>query len=413
MKKIFALLLSIVMLSAVMGFNASATTGAKTARLNNATVSFNGVEKIVQCYNIDNYNYVRIRDVAAPFDICVQAMVYEGKQMGVKFLSYMPYEGNETLETLTEKSINVTVKLENLYYDGISTEVESFYYKGRNYYKLADIALACDNSLELAKALAIRNGNYVAGELHSYDLFKVVSVKWNPDTHIIECNSKLFDLTQLAKDTRVIALSSSAPNDNSTLQQEIAERYPAILFELPTKVFLHEPMPMMTEPPQDGVVLARVLKDPSKGAFWNGDSKQGRLVSNIYDDYLTSGLLGECTWYGFGRFAEVNGINLKALPNSLIYEPEQMAKGSDQLLTFTVDFLSAPPRSIIVWNGHVAFIEYVERDAAGKITAVYISEANVGTGGVYTYEQDGMVRKHTYEQFMNRAQGFIGYISLK
>jgi len=412
-KKIIALLLSITVLSAAMGFNVTAATGAKTARLNNATVSFNGVEKVVQCYNIDNYNFVRIRDVATPFDICVRAMVSEGKQTGVKILSYMPYEGGEALENLTEKSINITVKKEYLYYDSIATEVETFYYKGRNYYKLADIAMACANSLEQAKETAVRDGNYIKKELWEYNTFRTISVQWNPDTKVIECNSTPFDLNLLAKDTRAIALVENTPVINDAEQARIQELFVPRFFEIGEMVYLHDPLPPMIEPPQDGVILAKILKDPSRGAYWNGDSTKGWLGSNITDNYLTYGLFGECTWYAIGRFAEVNGINLKALPNSLIYEPEQMVKGNGQLLVFSSEFLSAPSRSVIVWNGHVAFIEYVERDANGSIEAVYISEANVGTGGVYTYEQDGMIRKHTYEQFMNRAKGFIGYILLK
>ena len=220
-------------------------------------------------------------------------------------------------------------------------------------------------------------------------------------------------MNQLAKDTRALVLGAELPSVETTEQARMKELFPPRFLEINDILYLHEPLPLMTVAPEDGVILAKILKDPSRGAYWNGDSTKGWLGSNITDNYLTYGLFGECTWYAIGRFAEVNGINLKALPNSLIYEPEQMVKGNGQLLVFSSEFLSAPSRSVIVWNGHVAFIEYVERDANGSIEAVYISEANVGTGGVYTYEQDGMIRKHTYEQFMNRAKGFIGYILLK
>ena len=410
--KAMALLLSIIMLSSGVCFSVAAASVAKTAKLHNVKVTINGIEKTIQCYNIDDYNYVRIRDVAAPLDMYVEAMAYEGTQTGVKILSYKNYEGSPTMEHLTEQSISVAITKENLYYDGIPTEVERFNYGNHNYYKLADIAKACENSLTLLQEAAIRDGNYINGTLRTYDLFRTITVKWNPETHIVECNSSLVDLAEIAKETRAIALSGSTSADNGTEQDRMNELFTPRFLEINSIIHLHKPMPPMTSPPEDGEILAKILIDPARGAYWNGDSTKGWLGSNITDSYLTNGSFGECTWYAIGRFAEVNGINLMAIhPN--IYEPREMATKSEQLLSFSPNYLSAPPRSVMVWKGHIAFLEYVERDTNGTITAVYISEANAGTGGVYTYEQDGMVHKHTYAQFMDRAKDFIGYISLK
>ena len=408
MKKTMAMLLSIIMLSVGVCLNvtAASSTGTKTAKLNNAKVTFNGVEHIIQCYNIENRNYVRIRDVVAPFDIQVEAMVYNGKQTGVNILSYMNYEGTPGLEPLTEQSITVTVTKGNLYYDGISTEVEQFNYGNRNYYRLVDIMLACENSLVLAEELAIRNGNYIQGELRTYNPFRTIDVKWNAATNIIECTSTLVDLTQLAKDTREIALGGG---EQATAPPMSVGDSPV----RPTSLILHAPMPEMTSPPAEGAILAKILKDSSLGVYVDGDPKKAELLHNFHENYLTHIAIGQCTWYATGRLAEVTGINLYALPTKSLYEADEVAKQSNGLLAYNTKAEDITARSVAIFYGHVVFVEYVERDSVGNPIYVYFTEANNGNDGIYRPEIDGAVKKLSFENFAKRQGGVLGYLSVK
>ena len=78
------------------------------------------------------------------------------------------------------------------------------------------------------------------------------------------------------------------------------------------------------------------------------------------------------------------------------------------------DFEDVKPRSMAVWAGHVAFIEWVDYDTNGNPTNIYVTEANVGSHGTYIHGYDALVKKFTLEEFKNKSQKeFLGYVISK
>ena len=83
------------------------------------------------------------------------------------------------------------------------------------------------------------------------------------------------------------------------------------------------------------------------------------------------------------------------------------------------DIRDVRPLSIAVYKaneytstGHVTFVEYVERDANGTPTYVYITESNGGNTlnkGEFNPNYDGIIQKIAYEDFIKKSN-LIGYL---
>ena len=188
---------------------------------------------------------------------------------------------------------------------------------------------------------------------------------------------------------------------------------PVVHQSAPTSVAdgrIHDGLPELTGPPTVGSFPAKILIDSSKGAY-NSDGTVNRSnIAGTYNDdgYISAGFFGQCTWYACGRFTEVTGIKA---PNST-YDFSTIK--NKEFYNINTDKNAITARSIAVWNGHYLFVEYVERDSNGNPTHVYFTEANVGTNGIYTPSQDGMVKKVTFKDFLTMdSRAFIGYISAK
>ena len=104
---------------------------------------------------------------------------------------------------------------------------------------------------------------------------------------------------------------------------------------------------------------------------WNG------LITNFYG---AGNLVGQCTWFASRRYFQTHGVS-----------PVQNGNAGTWVANADPSRVSSTPQkhSVIVLGsgdiyGHVAFVEDVKYDAAGNLTSITISEANVGGNGNFT-----------------------------
>jgi len=102
-----------------------AASDANNATLNNAQVRFNNGEiQTIQCYNINGYNFVRIRDIMNHLDMAIHAIQRDDK--GVEVDPYNIPTSKEPLEELTQQTAKVKVEKGVIIYDDSSREAERF-----------------------------------------------------------------------------------------------------------------------------------------------------------------------------------------------------------------------------------------------------------------------------------------------
>ncbi len=173
-----------------------------------------------------------------------------------------------------------------------------------------------------------------------------------------------------------------------------------------------ETIPPLTEAPEVGTTLGKILKD--------GDNLDLR-DSSSYTEAYRYGTIGQCVWYAEGRFLEVHGISMPFFLGP-IKDWIDNSTNYDTIKSIT-DLTDVPEQSIAVfkpangfedWPGHVEFVEYVERDESGNPIKVYFTDAN-GTGdlnkGIFDPGYDGVVKEKTYDEFINQyGVELIGYI---
>ena len=172
--------------------------------------------------------------------------------------------------------------------------------------------------------------------------------------------------------------------------------------------------------PVVGATPGNILLDPSNPVYWG--------AARFHEPYSYDSI-GQCTWYAAGRFYEVHDIfmaacfmgnpkdwidNIKTGNVTELIADLNVCSQLDvvteikdvralSIATFKPKDSSAP--------GHAVFIEYVERDAQGNPTYVYITEAN-GSGsnnGKYDPGVDCIVQKIPYNTFISKY-GLLGYI---
>ena len=163
-----------------------AASDTSNATLNNAQVRFNNGEiQTIQCYNINGYNFVRIRDIMNHLDMAVYAIQNDNK--GVVVDPYDIPTSNEPLKELTQQTAKVKVEKGRLIYDDSSSEAEYFLLNGRYYFKLADIEKATNKAWgsiivsHQVVGMAINNG-YV------FEKFPRIDITWNDSEKIINVN---------------------------------------------------------------------------------------------------------------------------------------------------------------------------------------------------------------------------------
>lgn len=145
--------------------------------------------------------------------------------------------------------------------------------------------------------------------------------------------------------------------------------------------------------------------------YW--DSMVGKTAANIGSTFYTTrnisyrgGYKGQCTWYAYGRFYEVNGIALKTAPHAKYWISNNRKDSRVNIVS------SIKPKSIAVrttgrW-GHVMFIENVTYSGSTP-QYVYYTECNDDGNGKYNSGKDCIVKKLAYSTFRSRMNP-AGYI---
>lgn len=125
---------------------------------------------------------------------------------------------------------------------------------------------------------------------------------------------------------------------------------------------------------------------------------------------------GQCTWYAFGRFAEITDIDdLKVSGNAKTW----LDNCTDDRVYVERDIRKITAPAIAVdyktsnssHPGHVVFIEHVTYDEHGNPVDVYFSESNWDSNGRYDEGEDGIIKKLPYSKFVERGDHKVtGYI---
>ncbi|MDR1464444.1 MAG: CHAP domain-containing protein [Oscillospiraceae bacterium] len=130
------------------------------------------------------------------------------------------------------------------------------------------------------------------------------------------------------------------------------------------------------------------------------------------------GYEGQCTWYAYGRFYEKTGIQLPTARHAK-YWLDDNRNNPNVAIAASINDIKEPAIAVMTDGkyGHVAIVEHVDRDAAGNIAAVYVTEANSSIWETdilheYTPGVDGKLRKMTPEVFLQKypASGYISAI---
>lgn len=163
---------------------------------------------------------------------------------------------------------------------------------------------------------------------------------------------------------------------------------------------------------------------PASSSSW--DSKVGKTVASIksgssYGYYYNSkgnisaagGYTGECTWYAYGRFHEVNKIALNSAPHAKKWLSRNE---SDSRVKVVYGAEKIASKSIAVRTsgtyGHVMFIEHVTFSKNGSPAWVYFTECNTDGNSTYNAGKDCVLQKMTYSDFVSTKKP-AGYILKK
>ena len=178
----------------------------------------------------------------------------------------------------------------------------------------------------------------------------------------------------------------------------------------------------LTSAPKEGEILANILIDENKAAYLD-DAMTKPNTENYTKaySYLDSGMIGQCTWYARGRMMETVGehIRLNPFPGSGVNNWVKKAQSDDcPDVDGVTDPYAIQPRSIVTWDGHAAFVEWVDYDSEGNPVKVYFTEANANhrstnrVPGAYYPDFDAKVKVWDFDKFINRGE-FIGYVVAK
>ena len=407
MKKLTTMLMTGVL--AVGGtVTAYADTEYKTATLHDAKVRFNdGEVQTIQCYNIEGYNFVRARDITNELDVAVYAI--QNGTAGVMVDPHNRPTSTAEAEKLTQQTARVKVEKGELIYDGSVSEAECFMLNGRYYLKLADFAdaskYAKEGTLELVNIEA-KAGIVTAPFMPA---FYGIEIGWDEEEKVIDVTYTMIDLQEMFDDIRGGKVLEVEKMDSGEMEN-VAK----------TDIFTVQAP--LTSAPKEGEILANILIDENKAAYLD-DAMTKPNTENYTKaySYLDSGMIGQCTWYARGRMMETVGehIRLNPFPGSGVNNWVKKAQSDDcPDVDGVTDPYAIQPRSIVTWDGHAAFVEWVDYDSEGNPVKVYFTEANANhrstnrVPGAYYPDFDAKVKVWDFDKFINRGE-FIGYVVAK
>lgn len=424
---------SLISLSNFTFFNAPQAHAAeqgitKTATLNNAKVSFNGAEPIeVQAYNIDGYNYFRARDITNGLNMHVEPIgeVLGETIVGIRIFPDKPSTSSEPLEKLTDNTIQANLVKGSILFTTSALDVQCFNYNGRYYFKVADIAEVTqkgkDSMVDLTRM-------YAEGRLRdkpSQDSYTSINSVWNSTSSTINLTCEETDLWAVFSGSYVEPEPIKIDPQSSSLHPQTLKYYEEMVNGTYKPI---EPdfkkQPPLAAPPKEGTRLANILVDESIGAYFEDGVANHENIQPFYKYNNLTAIVGECTWYAEGRFSEVTGVDSRknkywsGFNGSVTYWLDNITDNNCPDVVAIHDKNDVQAQAIVIYKGHAAFIEYVERDANGNPITVYITEANYGHRanglevGKYYPDYDCLVRAMEWKEFVGDST-LIGYIVAK
>lgn len=408
--------LTTILMTGVLAVGGTATAFAdteyKTATLHDAKVRFNDGEiQNIQCYNIDGYNFVRARDITNELDVAVYAI--QNGTAGVMVDPHNKPTSKAKAEKLTQQNAKVKVEKGELIYDGSVSEAECFLLNGRYYFKLADFADASKYAKEGTLELVNIEAKAGIAKEPFMPSFYGIEIGWDEIEKVIDVTYTMIDLQEMFDDIRGgKVLTADMEVKDSGKMENVAE----------TKTETSAVQAPLTSAPKEGEILANILIDENEAAYLD-DAMTKPNTENYATaySYLDAGMIGQCTWYARGRMVETVGehIRLNPFPGSGVNNWVKKAQSDDcPDVDGVTDPYAIQPRSIVTWDGHAAFVEWVDYDSEGKPVTVYFTEANANhrttdrVPGAYYPDFDATVKVWDFDKFINRDT-FIGYVVAK
>ncbi|MFI3175437.1 MAG: CHAP domain-containing protein, partial [Bacillota bacterium] len=162
-----------------------------------------------------------------------------------------------------------------------------------------------------------------------------------------------------------------------------------------------------------GTAFAETTETPTVGATLgtiydgNGSMTEPYKINNI----------GQCTGYAKARFLEYHGVALPYFGNAKYWVANHKNSADVKIeneISVGAIAIFEPTAEFSTMAGHVEFIEYLERDENGDVTAVYFSDSNGANDiqkGVWNDGVDGVVKKVTLAEFENQyGLKLLGYM---
>ena len=142
MKKLLCLLLSLALFSGLFITHVSAEETQVSASSTTAAVYVNGEYFDFEAYNIDGYNYFKLRDIAFAISGTDKnfEVVWDGNTNSIRLISntaYTPVGGE--MEKKTPSSLSVSQTSATIYCEGKLLDLYAYNINGNNYFKLRDI----------------------------------------------------------------------------------------------------------------------------------------------------------------------------------------------------------------------------------------------------------------------------------
>lgn len=408
--------LTTILMTGVLAVGSAATAYAdteyKTATLHDAKVRFNDGEiQNIQCYNIDGYNFVRARDITNELDVAVYAI--QNGTAGVMVDPHNRPTSTTEAEKLTQQTAKVKVEKGELIYDGSVSETKCFLLNGRYYFKLSDFAdaskYAKEGTLELVNIEAKAG---IATEPFM-PAFYGIEIGWDEAEKVIDITYTMIDLQEMFDDIRggKVLTADMEVKDSGKMESAAETEKETSVVQAP-----------LTSAPKEGEILANILIDEDEAAYL--DEAMTKPNTENYTtaySYLDAGMIGQCTWYARGRMVETVGdyIRLNPFPGSGVNNWVKKAQSDDcPDVDGVTDPYAIQSGCIVTWEGHAAFVEWVDYDSEGKPMTVYFTEANANhrttdrVPGAYYPDFDATVKVLDFDKFINRGE-FIGYVVAK
>lgn len=126
-----------------MGMTVPAMAAGVTATPNNASVAVDGKGIAIGAYNIDGYNYFKLRDVAAALNGTGAnfEVGYDATAKSIALSSKTAYSatGNELKDTAPTTKKTATVSNQKIILDGVEVSMQAYLIDGYNYFQLREL----------------------------------------------------------------------------------------------------------------------------------------------------------------------------------------------------------------------------------------------------------------------------------